>query len=114
MTTTRAAALALISTAALTGPTVALAQPASIRFGYSLAGESYYQPYYAAEQGLFRRAGLNVELVNFATSGAIIQAALANAIDVGFCDVPGAANAYIRGFPIGIANPRHVSVYDRH
>jgi NitT/TauT family transport system substrate-binding protein len=73
---------------------------APIRLGYSSAGEGFYEPLYASEQGLFAKAGLNVELIRIQTSTALIEAALANAIDVGFCDAPGAANAYIRGFPI--------------
>jgi NitT/TauT family transport system substrate-binding protein len=99
MTPSRAGALALLAACAVR-PLAAGAQTVAVRFGYSQAAESYYQPYYADDQGFFKRAGLNIELVNFPTSGAIIAAALGNAIDVGLCDVPGAANAYQRGFPI--------------
>lgn len=100
MRISRATVLGLAAATAVARPTPASAQTAPIRFGYSLAGESYYLPLYAEQLGFFKQAGLAIELVNFATSGAIIAAALGNAIDVGFCDVPGAANAFNRGFPI--------------
>jgi NitT/TauT family transport system substrate-binding protein len=99
----RSEAVVSIAAACAAGARRASAQTTPpIRFGCSPAGESFYLPIYAQEEGEFRRAGLNVELVTFGTSGAIVEAALGNAIDVGLCDIPGAANAYNRGFPIAI------------
>jgi len=72
----------------------------TIRFGGSPFGETYYLPYFASDLGFFARAGLQVEFSNFTGAGLIIQAALGNAIDVGQCDVLGAANVYNRGFPL--------------
>jgi NitT/TauT family transport system substrate-binding protein len=102
MKTSRARALGILGAAALAGRARAVSAQgaAPIRLGYSSAGEGFYEPLYASDQGLFAKAGLNVEMIRIQTSTALIQAALANAIDVGFCDPPGAANAFIRGFPI--------------
>ena len=72
----------------------------TIKFGGSPFGETYYLPYFANDQGFFAKYGLQIEFANFTGAGLIIQAALANAIDVGQCDVLGAANAYLRGFPL--------------
>lgn len=101
MKTSRARALGALGAAALAARARPLAaQNAPIRLGYSTAGEGFYEPLYASDQGLFAKAGLDVELIRIQTSTALIQGALANAIDVGYCDAPGAANAVIRGFPL--------------
>jgi NitT/TauT family transport system substrate-binding protein len=72
----------------------------TVRYGSAPAGETYYLPHFAAEQGFFARVGLKIEFTNFAGASPIISAVLANALDVGQCDALGAANAFNRGFPI--------------
>ena len=69
--------------------------------GGSPFGETYYLPYFAAEQGFFARNGVKAEFSNFTGGTLITQAVLANALEVGQCDVLSAANAHNRGFSLG-------------
>jgi NitT/TauT family transport system substrate-binding protein len=68
-----------------------------IRFGSSPLADSFMLPYYAQEIGAFTRAGLNVQVMNFANSGQISIAAAGNAVDAGIIDPVGMANTYNRG-----------------
>jgi ABC-type nitrate/sulfonate/bicarbonate transport system substrate-binding protein len=96
----RARALSLLAAAALPAvPRPARAQLAPIRLAVS-TNDSYAEPYYAADAGFFTRAGLDVQLTNFATSAEIRTAVLANAIDVGQTDVTPIANAVSHGIPL--------------
>jgi NitT/TauT family transport system substrate-binding protein len=85
--------------AALAMPAVARAQSGVLRVGANPA-ESYAEPYYGLDAGIFARAGLNVELNAFPNGGAIAQAVTAGAIDIGPTDVIQVANAFIRNVPI--------------
>jgi NitT/TauT family transport system substrate-binding protein len=72
---------------------------APIRIGINL-NDSSLGPAYALEQGLFRQAGLNVELQNFSNTNTTAQAIVAGALDVGVVDCIAVANAFIHGFPL--------------
>ncbi len=73
--------------------------PAPIRIGINL-NDSSLGPAYAVEQGLFQKAGLNVELQNFSNTNTTAQAIVAGALDVGVVDCVAVANAFIHGFPL--------------
>jgi len=76
---------------AQTPPTVRLATISSDIFG---------EPFYGQDAGLFKRAGLNVELSVFTNSGAVGTAVAARAADVGVYDVVGISAAVEQSVPI--------------
>lgn len=96
---TRARTLALLAAAAL-HPRAARAQSAGVvRFASSPSADSYQLPYYAAELGFFKRAGLTVEMQSFSNSGTVATALAAGAVDVAHADPIAVANAFNRGVP---------------
>jgi NitT/TauT family transport system substrate-binding protein len=72
------------------------AQSAPLRLG-STANDSYAEPFYADDQGLFRRAGLNVTVEAFPSGAAVTTALAGNAIDVGITNPISLANAVEHG-----------------
>jgi NitT/TauT family transport system substrate-binding protein len=77
------------------------APPATLRVGSSL-NDSNAQGYYALENGFFKQAGLNVEMVPF-TNGAAASAALAaGAIDISIQPPMQIGQAVARGLPFVI------------
>jgi NitT/TauT family transport system substrate-binding protein len=88
----RGRAAALIAAAAAV-PRRVLAQPAAIRIG-SYPADTYAEPYFAADGGIFTRAGLTVELTSLST---ITQAIAAGALDVGLSDPVQVAHAVNAG-----------------
>jgi NitT/TauT family transport system substrate-binding protein len=92
--------LAIIAAAGAAAPAALLAQTTKIRLG-SVMVETYAQPYYAADEGLFTKAGLDVEIVSFPNAGAVTTGAAGGAIDVGMADMIQLANAFNRGVPLG-------------
>ena len=93
----RRAALALIATAALT-PQLVRADDAVIRLGGS-ASDAFAQGAYAEAGGFFKQAGLSVEQVMLANSGAIASALAGGSIDVGLANPISLANAVESGLP---------------
>jgi NitT/TauT family transport system substrate-binding protein len=73
----------------------------TVRIGAATA-ESFAEPYFAADQGFFTRAGINAPISTFSAGGPIVQAAAANAIDVGIGDVIAVANAVHAGVPFAL------------
>jgi NitT/TauT family transport system substrate-binding protein len=98
----RSRALALLAaTPALLQPARAPAQTAGVRLGAAI-NDSYAEPYYAADDGFFTRAGLDIEITTFPSAPAMITAAVGNAIDVGTADVIQVGNAYNHGVPLAL------------
>ena len=77
----------------------AFAQAAPIRVAIT-DNDSGICPYYAQQQGIFARAGLNVDIQQMSSSGGAAQALVAGAVDVAVCDALQVANAMIHGFPM--------------
>jgi len=71
---------------------------APIRLG-AVAVDSYAEPFYARDTGAFERAGLDVQIATFTSSGPMAAAAAGGAMDVGMTDVSVLANAVGRGLP---------------
>jgi NitT/TauT family transport system substrate-binding protein len=67
--------------------------------------ESYALPYYAAEQGLFTRAGLDIVLSSFTSGGAVTSGVLGGALDVGCTNIGALSNAHARGLPVRVIAP---------
>jgi ABC-type nitrate/sulfonate/bicarbonate transport system substrate-binding protein len=95
---TRRTALGLL-TAAAAAPAAARAQGSStIRIAAALS-DPYAQPYYGLDSGMFKRAGLDVEILTFSNAGQIIQACAGGSVDIGLADMIQIANAAERGLP---------------
>jgi NitT/TauT family transport system substrate-binding protein len=67
--------------------------------------DSYGQPYYGAAAGIFTAAGIDVEVVSLANSGAIAAAMSGGSIDVGIGSPTGIAGARLNGFPFTFFAP---------
>jgi NitT/TauT family transport system substrate-binding protein len=94
-------AMISISAAALGASTLpVLAQSAErIRFGVVGVEESAL-PYYAQEKGLFKAAGLNVEISILPNGGSVTQGILGGALDIGVTNSGSLSSAFIRGLPL--------------
>lgn len=82
-------------------PRIAAAQtpPPTIRIA-TISSDIFGEPFYGQDAGLFKRAGLNVELAVFTNSGAVGTAVAAHAADVGVYDVVGTSAAVEQNVPI--------------
>jgi NitT/TauT family transport system substrate-binding protein len=89
---TTAAALALAR------PDRALAQSIPLRVA-STASDSYAEGLYAADQGLFTKAGLNVDLQILGSGAAITTAVAAGAVDIGITNPLPLIEAVEHGIP---------------
>lgn len=72
-----------------------------IRLGMSPV-ETEAGVYYAEELGLFRKAGISVEVTNFAGGAAITAGIASGALDVGAANPLSLANAFLRGIPVKV------------
>jgi NitT/TauT family transport system substrate-binding protein len=95
----RAHALMLLGTAPLAASIPVSAQTAPIRIATASA-DSYGEPYFGLDGGIFARDGLNVEITTLPNGGAIVQAMVGNAVDVGIGDIINAANSVNAGIPL--------------
>jgi NitT/TauT family transport system substrate-binding protein len=73
----------------------------NVRFG-SVGVEEAAVVYYASEKGLFKQAGLNVELSMFPNGGSVTQGMLGGAIDCGVTNSGSMSSAHVRGLPLAI------------
>jgi NitT/TauT family transport system substrate-binding protein len=94
------------SAAALAGiPRFATAQTAPVvRFATSGA-ESYAQPFYAQDAGIFAKAGLTVEIQTLANGASVSTAVAGGAFDFGVTTIVNIANAVLRGVPFVMIAP---------
>jgi NitT/TauT family transport system substrate-binding protein len=91
----RSQALALLAAApAIAIPSRIRAQTAIPLHIGACPFETYSEPYYAQESGIFARAGLDITISPFPNGASIAQALIANALDVGMTDPIQVANAY--------------------
>jgi NitT/TauT family transport system substrate-binding protein len=92
--------IGMLASAATLAPATVRAEGGKIRLGSAMV-ETYAEPYYAVDEGLFTRAGLDIDLSTFPNAGAITQGAAGGAIDVGMADMIQLANAVLHGVPLG-------------
>jgi NitT/TauT family transport system substrate-binding protein len=95
-----ASAFGLLALSQFSAPAGAQAQT-TVRIG-SATADSFAEPYFAADQGFFTRAGIDAPITTFSAGGPIVQAAAAGAIDVGIGDVIAVANAVHAGVPFAL------------
>ena len=111
MLTVRRAALVCaaiaLALAGASGTTFAQAPP-TVRIATS-AAETYAQAFFAQDQGLFQKAGVNAEVQVLATGAAVQTAVAGGAVDVGVGTTVGLANAAIRGVPFVMIAPAAMS-----
>jgi NitT/TauT family transport system substrate-binding protein len=101
---TRAAALAAL-TALASAPTAAFAQTApSVKVG-SGSVEANAQGFYAVEAGLFKKAGVDVDLTILKSGPAIAAAVIGGDLNVGVSNVISLASAKLRGIPLTLIAP---------
>lgn len=81
------------------------AEPVTLRVGVGLDDQS--KPiFYALQAGLFRKAGLDVQLVTLTGGGAAIAAAIAGgSLDLGKSNVLELISAHVRGLPFTLVAP---------
>jgi NitT/TauT family transport system substrate-binding protein len=70
-----------------------------IRLGVT-ASDAFAEGHYAQQLGLFKKAGLNVEITRFTTGAAVATGVASGAIDVGVSNVALLARAVSHGAPI--------------
>jgi NitT/TauT family transport system substrate-binding protein len=75
-----------------------------VRIGISPA-ETYAQPLYGREAGIFTKDGLNVEVVVLSTGAAVSSALAGGSVDIGVSTVVNIANAITRGIPFVMIAP---------
>ena len=95
----RSRLLGLLAAAPLAVPGTVSAQTRTIRYG-SAINDSYAQAFFAADQGFFTKAALDVDVQTFANAPAIVQAVIGNALDVGTADPIQLGNAFNHGIPL--------------
>jgi NitT/TauT family transport system substrate-binding protein len=78
-------------------PSRAQAEPA-LRVGVT-ASDAFAEANYAQQLGLFKKAGLNVEITPFTTGAAVATGVASGAIDIGVSNVALLARAISRGSP---------------
>lgn len=73
----------------------------TVRIG-SVAADSYAEPYYAQDLGLFTQGGLSVELSSFPNGAALAAAIIGGSVDAGVGDATEIANGVAHGVPFAI------------
>jgi NitT/TauT family transport system substrate-binding protein len=71
-----------------------------LRIG-AITSDTYGEAYYSQDLGLFKRAGLDVEITTLTNGTAILTAVLGGALDIGISNTVAIATAVIHGFPVG-------------
>ena len=80
-------------------PFPAFAASNTVRLG-DLPIEADGQPYYADQLGLFKKAGLDVEVISITNGAAILSGVLGGSMEIGVSNIISLASAYKRGIKI--------------
>jgi NitT/TauT family transport system substrate-binding protein len=102
---------AVVLLAALLAPSATPAQPAltKVRLA-SLADDNFTSVIYAQSTGMFRRAGIDLEITPMTSGGAIYAAVLGGSIDIGKASLVSVFSAHERGVPFTLIAP--AGMYD--
>jgi len=68
--------------------------------------------YYAADEGFFKKAGLNANFLALQNGSAVTAAVLSGSADVGYANVTALAIAHSRGLPVTILFPANMHVHE--
>jgi NitT/TauT family transport system substrate-binding protein len=85
-------------------PTVAFGQQTRLRVA-TLAIDNGAEPFYAIDQGLFSKSGLDVDLTVMRSGPAILAAIAGGAVDVGYSNAFSFVIAYAKSVPLTIVAP---------
>jgi NitT/TauT family transport system substrate-binding protein len=96
---TRKAAFAALAAAIAYVPVTASAQTAPVRLGLNRS-DAQLAVECASELGMFRDAGLDVDVQTLGNGGLVMSGVIGGALDVGICDDIALGNAVLRGIPI--------------
>lgn len=97
-TALRMLAVAPLAAAPLTAMPLAARADGPIRIG-ATPSDSYSEPLFFDQAGTLRTAGLTADVTVFSNVGAIVQALLGGAIDVGLADMLQLSGMHLRGLP---------------
>ena len=95
----RTRALAVMGAAALT-PAIVRAQARTALKICTTIGDSFSQPFFANDAGLFANAGIDAEILIENNAGAAVAAVSGGSAEVGLGDFIGLANAIEHGIPL--------------
>jgi NitT/TauT family transport system substrate-binding protein len=107
--TTRAQLLA--GTGMLAAATVVRPAGAQTATGLRIAlipGDIAAQPYYAIDEGFFKRAGIDAAITPITGGPAIASAVASGAVDIGYSNVVSLAVAHDKGLPVTIVAPANL------
>ena len=97
--------------AALAARPAAAQSPATLNIA-AIPSDIAGSPYYAADMGFFKAAGLEAQFSALANGPAITAAVLGGSADIGYSNVISLANAHARGLPIAILFPANLHVHE--
>jgi NitT/TauT family transport system substrate-binding protein len=95
---------AAVTTAALAARALPASADATIHLGTGPV-EEFAVPYYAAQKGFFRDAGLSVDVSFFPGGALVTQAILGGALDGGVTNSGSMSSAHVRGLPLYLLAP---------
>lgn len=103
-----------VASLACMGLTAAYARPARADLGRPVRvgdapGDPFAQAYWAADAGFFQRAGLNVEILNFTSGGAMMSGVIGASLDIAVTTPIQVANAHLHGIPVVIIAPGSIN-----
>lgn len=101
----RSAFLAGATAAVASASTASAADPINVAI---IPGDAAGTPYYAQQLGLFKNAGLDVNLQVLAAGPAIASAIVGGTIDVGAVNTGSLASARLRGLPLRALAPANI------
>ena len=104
MLMTRAILALLVATTAIV-PNAAFAQDAPAIHLSTVPIDGGAEPYYAAAQGFFKAAGINVEVTSASQGAAILPGVTGGAVDIGFANMGSLAGAVANGAPLTLIAP---------
>jgi ABC-type nitrate/sulfonate/bicarbonate transport system substrate-binding protein len=79
----------------------ARAQATTLRVGAPMA-DSFAEPWYGKESGIFERAGFDLQASSMPFPSAIVAAISGGGLDLGVCDMISTAEAFGKGVPIAL------------
>jgi NitT/TauT family transport system substrate-binding protein len=78
---------------------------APIRVAASISGADTAPVLYAMKNGLFKKAGLDIDFSSMTSGAAIAQAVAGGSIDIGYANTPALVTGHARGVPFTLVAP---------
>lgn len=113
MRTVRALAVALVAFVVLVLPSATLCAAAPVKLKVAVIDSDGFEAFFAQDTGMFKRAGLDVEITNLVKGPAAIEAAVSGNTQIAIANTLSLAQARERGLPITWIAPAAVAVSNR-